>query len=434
MYQLRPASHDSPLTIHKSRFTTHALAALVLLALAGAAALAQEPAGTLLDFTAAEVRAILQQGPWPVPWSRDTSNRVSGKAEAIALGERLFFEPRLSVNGEVSCATCHAPERNFTDGLKLAIGQREAVVERHTQSVLNVRLNRWFGWDGSGDSLWAQSVRPMLDARELAGSEQHIAQLVRSDRDLACGYERAFGVRPPANDEAVTVDAAKALAAFQETLVSGRTAFDEFRDALARGEREAAARYPQDAQRGLRIFVGKGTCNVCHFGPNFSNGEFEEIGIPHFLRAGGVDWGRAQGIKNMLASRFSLLRAYNDDRAREGAISARHVDLQLRNYGEFRIPSLRNVALTAPYMHNGHFATLAEVVRHYSEIDPNNLHLGPEIYDRDGVLVDLGLPSILKPLKLTEAEIADVVAFLQTLTDSDSRTPRKPLSAAPACR
>src|SRR6185503_19077088 len=141
-----------------------------------------------------------------------------------------------------------------------------------------------------------------------------------------------------ANDEAVTVDAAKALAAFQETLVTGRTVFDEFRDALARGDRESAARYPQDAQRGLRIFVGKGRCSVCHFGPNFTNGEFEEIGIPHFLKAGGVDWGRAQGIKNVLASRFSLLRAHNDDPAGASALSARHVELQLRNYGEFRIP------------------------------------------------------------------------------------------------
>ena len=402
---------------------------LILIAVAAAAALAEEPAGTLLDFTEPEVRAILQHGPWPVPWRGDPSNRVSGKREAIALGERLFFEPRLAPNGNVSCATCHDPQQSFTDRRKLAIGQQEA--DRHTLSVLNVRLNRWFGWDGSGDSLWAQSIRPMFDPRELAASERHVAELVRADPDLACRYEKSFGTRPPANDEAVMVDVAKALAAFQETLVTGRTPFDEFRDALERGDRRAAARYPVDAQRGLRIFVGKGLCSVCHFGPNFSNGEFEEIGIPHFLKAGGVDWGRAQGIKNMLASRFSLLRSYNDDPARASALSARHVELQLRNYGEFRIPSLRNVALTAPYMHNGHFATLADVLRHYSELDPNNLHLGPEIYDRDGVLVDLALPTILRPLKLSAREIADVVAFLETLTDGDSRWPRRSPQIAP---
>lgn len=401
------------------------------MALSGAVALAADPAGTLLDFTEAEVRAILRHGPWPAPWAGDPSNRRSGNAEAIALGERLFFDARMSADGVTACATCHVPERNFTDGRKVGVGKQE--VDRNTQSVLNVRLNRWFGWDGSGDSLWAQSIRPMLDARELATSEQHVARLVRGDRDLACRHEKAFGVPPPDNDEVVTVNAAKALAAFQETLVTGRTPFDAFRDALARGDRKAAARYPEAAQRGLRVFVGKGQCNVCHLGPNFTNGEFEEVGIPHFLKAGGVDWGRAQGIKNMLASRFSLLRAHNDDAARGSAFSARHVELQLRNYGEFRIPSLRNVALTAPYMHNGHLATLSDVVRHYSEIDPNNLHLGPEIYDRDGVLVDLGLPTILKPLKLAAGEIADVVAFLETLTDTDSLKPRRPPEGA-ACR
>jgi cytochrome c peroxidase len=405
---------------------------LILVALTGAAAVAEQPSGTLIDFSEAEIRSILRHGPWPVPWSRDPSNRVSGKAEAIALGERLFLEPRLSPDGRVSCATCHMPAQSFTDGRKLAMGYQE--VDRNTPSVLNARLNRWFGWDGSGDSLWAQSIRPMLDARELAASEQHIAQLVRGDPDLACSYEQAFGTRPAGNDEAITVDVAKALAAFQETLVTGRTAFDEFRDALERGDRKAAARYPEDAQRGLRVFVGKGRCNVCHFGPNFSNGEFEEIGIPHYLKAGGIDWGRAQGIKSVLANRFSLLRSYNDDPARATAIPARHVELNLRNYGEFRIPSLRNAALTPPYMHNGHFETLTEVVRHYSEIDPNRLHLGPEMYDSDGVAIDLQLPTILKPLNLTGREIADVVAFLETLTDSDSRAPRKPLPAAPACR
>jgi cytochrome c peroxidase len=312
----------------------------------------------------------------------------------------------------------------------VGIGHHE--VERNTQSVLNARHNRWFGWDGSGDSLWAQSIRPMLDVREMGMSEQNVARLVRSDPDLACRHVRAFGSPPPTDDETVTVNAAKALAAYQETLVTGRTPFDAFRDALARGDRAAASRYPEAAQRGLRTFVGNGRCNVCHLGPNFTSGEFEEIGIPHFLRAGGVDWGRAQGIKNMLASRFSLLRAHNDDAARASAFSARHVELQLRNYGEFRIPSLRDVALTAPYMHNGHFATLIEVVRHYSELDPNNLHLGPEIYDRDGVIVDLGLPTILKPLKLSQGEIADVVAFLETLTDPDSGKP-PPRRAVAAC-
>ncbi len=149
--------------------------------------------GNLLDFTPDEVRRILQHGPWPMPWSRDPSNRVSGKPAAIALGERLFFETRLSSGGALSCASCHAPEKNFADARKLGVGLEEG--DRNTPSVLNVRLNRWFGWDGANDNLWAQSMRPLLDPRELAVDDRRVAELIRNDRDLACRYRRAFGAR-----------------------------------------------------------------------------------------------------------------------------------------------------------------------------------------------------------------------------------------------
>jgi cytochrome c peroxidase len=401
--------------------------------LVGVAAVACLPAavagddarGRLLPLTPAEVKAILRHGPWPVRWTPDPSNRVSGKPEAIAFGERLFFDARLSLSGALACASCHIPEREWTDGRKVAVGLEE--VDRNTPSLHNVRLNRWFGWDGAGDSLWAQSVRPLLDPREMGGSARHVAETVRSDTDLACRYHKAFGAAPSqSDDDAVLVDAAKALAAFQETLVTGRTPFDDFREALARGDRKAAARYPESAQRGLRIFIGKGRCSLCHFGPSFTNGEFEEIGIPHYIRSGGIDWGRAQGIKMMQASRFNRLRGYSDDRSGVSAESSRHVALAWRNYGEFKIPSLRNAARTPPYMHNGHVATLTEVVRHYSEIDVSRLHLGPEPVDSDGAAIDPELPTVLRPLNLSDEEIADVVAFLETLTEWNPAPRRTP--------
>jgi len=188
-------------------------------------------------FTDSEVRAILSHGPWPMPWTPDPSNRVSGSAQAVDLGERLFFERRLSVNGEVSCSRCHLPERNWTDGEARARGL--AHTDRNAPSVANVRYQRWFGWDGANDSLWAQSIRPILDPRELGSSAEQVAKLIRDDRDLSCRYAKVFGAPPSSNNEKVLVDAGKALAAFQETLVSGRTAFDEFRDALERGDRNA---------------------------------------------------------------------------------------------------------------------------------------------------------------------------------------------------
>ena len=190
--------------------------------------------------TAEEQIRIVTHGPWPPPARHDSTNRVSGRREAIALGERLFFEPRLSGTGSVLCATCHVPFRHFQDARAKAFGLAPA--ERNTPTLVNVGLYRWYGWDGARDSLWSQSLRPLLDAREMRSSPAQVAALMRSH--YAQDYERAFGRPPPADDQALFVDAGKALAAFQETLVSGRTLFDEFRDALERGDLTTAARYP----------------------------------------------------------------------------------------------------------------------------------------------------------------------------------------------
>ncbi len=351
-----------------------------------------------VQFSEEERRKILVHGPWPPKAVRDPSNRVSGKAEAVALGERLFFEPRLSGTGSVLCATCHVPFRGFQDGRPRGFGLEE--VDRNTQSVLNVRFGRWFGWDGANDSLWAQSIRPLLDPREMRSSAAQVSNRLRSL--FSREYESAFGRKPPDDDEELLVDVGKALAAFQETLVSGRTPFDEFRDSLEKNDKEGIMRYPAGAQRGLKIFVGKGNCGVCHFGPQFTNGEFADTGVSFFAAKGTVDPGRHGGIKKLKASEYNLLGRYNDDPRRSTATGTRHVDAQHRNFGEFRVPGLRDVARTAPYMHNGSLATLRDVVKFYSELNEERLHADGE--------------KILRPLKLGESEIDDLVAFLESLS------------------
>jgi cytochrome c peroxidase len=363
-------------------------------------------------FTDEQVRAIAAHGPWPPAFAPDPSNRASGSKDAIELGERLFFERRLSANGAMSCSRCHIPERNWTDGEARALGL--ARVDRNTMSVTNVRVQRWFGWDGANDSLWAQSLRPLLDAREMGVSAAQVAQFVRQDADLACRYRRVFGAMP-AEDEAVMVGVAKALAAFQETLSSGRTAFDELRDALVKGDAAGIAAYPEDAKRGLRLFVGKGSCNVCHVGPAFSNGEFHDTGIPFFIEQGRVDPGRHAGIQKLRASEFNLLGRYNDDARRSTATGTTHVRLEHRNFGEFRTPSLRNLALSAPYMHNGSLETLRDVLDHYSTVSPDRLHADGE--------------AILRALNLTARETDDLVAFLETLSDGGATYRRRPSAA-----
>lgn len=365
-----------------------------------AAATAFAFAASSVELDPVELRLALRHGPWPQPVLRDASNRASGDPAAIALGERLFFDPRLSGPGTIACASCHVPARAWTDGRSRAMGL--ASLDRNTPTVLDAGLQRWFGWDGAADSLWSFVLQPITDPREMGSSAREVARLVRTDPELACRYERAFGAAAGEDDERTLVEVAKALAAYVETLVSGRTPFDEFRDALASGDTAAMARYPAAARRGLKLFVGRGNCSVCHFGPAFTNGEFHEIGIPFSLGPGRVDAGRHEGIKRLRSSRFNLLGPYNDDPTGATAAKTRHVAPSHANFGQFKTPGLRNVALTAPYMHNGRLATLRDVVKHYSELDPDRVHADGE--------------ALLRPLRLSEPEVDDLVAFLETLT------------------
>jgi cytochrome c peroxidase len=366
-------------------------------------------AGSGLAFTEEERTAILLHGPWPQPTASDPSNRVSGNRVAIALGRRLFFETQLAKDAQRSCATCHDPAKAFADARPRSMGAAQA--DRNAIALANLRLNRWFGWAGASDNLWAQSIRPILDEKELGLPPHELRRRVAADAALASAYAQLFGSAAEASHpELVLVNVAKALAAFQETIATGRTAFDDFRDALERGDAAAQRRYPVAAQRGLRIFVGKGRCNVCHFGPNFTNGEFDDVGVPHFAEKGRVDTGRHGGIAALKASPYNLLGRHNDSPGQADGTATRHVEQLHRNWGEFRVPSLRNVARTTPYMHDGSLATLADVVRHYSELNEERLH---------------GLPgqTVIRPLRLTPEEKADLVAFLETLSSDVSAAP-----------
>lgn len=373
--------------------------ALALLLLAGAAPAQPAP----VTFTEEERARILAHGPWPPAPLRDSSNRVSGNRDAIDLGRRLFSDAALSRSGYIGCVTCHQPDRALTDLRPRAHGMAD--VDRNTPALVNLRQQRWFGWAGTSDSLWMASIRPLLDPREFDSDAAWIVRRFSLNDDLACRYRKVFGRAPDRADDELLANVGKALAAFEETLVTGRTPFDEFRDALARGDAQAMQRYPAAARRGLALFIGRGNCFVCHSGPNFSNGEFHDIGIPFFIAKGKVDPGRHEGIRTLRASVFNLLGRFNDDASRTNATATRHVALEHRNWGEFRTPSLRNVAVTPPYMHNGSLATLRDVVLHYSELDGERLHADGE--------------RILRKLNLAEEQIGDLVAFLDTLTDAD---------------
>ena len=352
-------------------------------------------------FTDSEIKLILSHGPWPLPHRTDPTNRASGKADAIELGTRLFFDQRLSANGKMACGSCHVPERNWTDNRTRGMGSTE--VDRNTPTLANLRAQHWFGWDGGADSLWSQSLRPILDKRELGATARHVAQLVRSDEQVSCRYRKALGAPPSAtDDEEVLVGVGKALASFQESLVTAATPFDRFRDGLAKGLPPEALTYSEPARRGLKLFIGKGACTTCHSGPNFTGGEFFNTGLSRFEPQGRPDPGRPEGLRQARESRFNLLGRYNDDTTGASSELLRKAVLEKTIPGEFKVPSLRNLLMTAPYGRDGRVETLAEVIRHYSELDPAAL------LTRDA------RPE--RPLQLTAGEQSDLLVFLESLS------------------
>ena len=372
------------------------LAALSCALLWGCASARAEPASAPRELGAQEVRQVLGFGPWPPPARRDPGNRVSGDARAVELGRQLFRDPRMSPVGYIACVTCHQPDRAFTDIKARAHGLAD--LPRNTPALANLRLQRWYGWGGASDSVWMASIKPILDARELDSNAALVARLFVRDPDLAACYRAVFGASPLRQpQQTVVVNVGKALAAYVETLATGRTPFDDFRDALARGDAAAAGHYPAAALRGLRVFIGRGGCAACHGGPNFSDGDFHS-GAP-----ARDDGGRLDDARYLKASRFNLLGAYNDDASRANTAATRQLALHDGLRGRFRTPSLRNVAVTAPYLHDGQVDRLGDAVQHAS----------------------LGAADDAQPLLM--GEIDDLVAFLATLTDAHgARRPWNP--------
>jgi len=347
-----------------------------------------------VEFNTDERARIAAHGPWPASRSLDAGNRVDGQPDAVELGRRLFSDKRLSARHALSCASCHDPQQAFQDGKK------SGRLGRNTPSLLDAAQRRWLGWDGASDSLWSASLAPLTASHEMAATPHTVLALLQRDHALRQQYRSVFGA-PQANAW-LLVNTAKALAAYQATLTSPRTPFDDFADALARRDSAATARYPQDAQRGLKLFVGAGRCFLCHAGPSFSNGEFADVGRPFFTKAG-ADPGRWGGLQKLLASPFSRLGGYSDAEPDDrSARATQHVIQEPRHYGEFKVPSLRGLRATAPYFHDGSAATIEDVVRHYSSIDENRLHA-------DGA-------QLLRPLQLTPQQVADLAAFLRSLS------------------
>ena len=329
------------------------------LAAAGAIALAGAAATAAVSSLTPTVESI------PYPGGRPPS------AAEVALGRQLFFETRLSSTETISCATCHKPERGLADGERVSTsGVTGVPLKRHTPHLYNLAWGKTFFWDGRSTSLEDQALGPIRNPLEMGLPGDVAADRLKKVPYYVAAFEHVY----PKSGVAMK-NVAKALSAFERTLVSNDAPFDRYEA----GDKAAMS---TAAVRGRQLFFGRARCSTCHSGPNFTDDLFHNTGV------------------------------ISDDIGR--AALDRVGEFQMRPYPffqmrqAFKTPSLRNVALTAPYQHNGSEAALADVVRLYN--------LGGRDPASYGKALDI------RPLNLPDTELADLVAFLEALTSPVSVT------------
>ncbi len=333
------------------------------------------------------------------PLPPDPSNAVADDPAAAALGQALFFDPRPSANGMISCATCHQPIRRFTDGLPRAIALGRAA--RNTPSIVGTAYSTWYYWDGRRDSQWSQALSPLEDPKEHGSDRQLLFALIRDDDAYRAAYEKLFGPLPAKPDvvdiDRVFTNVGKAIAAYERRLLPGPSRFDDYVTHVTSGGDPAQQSWLSESElRGLRLFLGQARCTECHNGPLFTNHEFHNTGL---LPPTGElpDRGRFDGLDAVRRDPFNCLGAFSDDPARR-CDELEFVREGIELIGATRTPSLRNLGNTMPYQSKGQFATLAEVLRHYNEAPPSLIGHNEA-----------------KPLGLSARELADLEAFLHAL-------------------
>jgi len=331
----------------------------------------------------------------------DPSNAVADNPAAAALGKQLFFDPRLSANGGISCSTCHQPVRRFTDGLQK--GQAIGTSGRNTPSIVAASYSPWSYWDGRRDSQWSQALSPLEDANEHASDRVQITRLIEQDDSYRASYESIFGQLPDLSKadvgavNSVFSNIGKAIAAFERTIMPTSSRFDEYVAAVvSNDDARQEELFSDDEVWGLRFYIGEANCTQCHNGPLFTNNEFHNTGVINF--PGDVpDKGRAGGVREVLQHPFNCRGQYSDDPGRQCAeLEFARTGIEL--VGAFKTPSLRNLENTAPFMHKGQIATLSEVLEHYNAA-PDAMIGHNEA----------------KPLGLSGRELRQLEAFLATL-------------------
>ena len=379
---------------------------------------------TWTDLEITLIRSLWIDNLRPLPTG--TGNAVADDLQAAEFGHRLFFDKRLSANGQVSCASCHRPGHFFTDGLEVAEGLSTGT--RNTMSIVGAAYSPWLFWDGRKDSLWSQALSPFENPLEHGSSRMQLVHLIAQDEHYRARYEKLFGPLgdfsdasrfPPAagpvdgtkleeswrsmspkDQQAVTrvfVNIGKAIAAYERLLIPGAARFDRYVEALVAGGDEPTKILNRDERAGLRLFIGKAQCINCHNGPLLTNHEFHNTAL--LSRPGSLPGkGRINAVQAVLGDPFNCLGDFSDIHPRE-CIELRFIRAGDNLVGAHKTPSLRNTAKTAPYMHAGQLATLEDVIDHYD--------------DAPAAMVG---HNEAKALSLRDKEERQLEAFLHTLT------------------
>ncbi len=356
----------------------------------------------------------------------DPSNAVADNEAAAALGHKFYFDTRFSSNNAVSCASCHIPELMFTDGLELAVGLSTG--PRHTPSLVGLSYSPWFYWDGRKDSQWSQALAPLEAAVEHDSDRVQISRLLANDESYVQLYEAVFGPFPeldslqlpesasPLGNQAsreawvnmspssqrtisrIFSNIGKALAAYQRKIIPGRARFDDYADQLQNSSATRQGDLFSDSEiAGLNLFIDQAQCISCHNGPLLANHDFHNTGV--LAIAGQLPpMGRYDGIRTARSDPFNCLGEFSDaspSQCTELRFARDENDL----VGAQKTPTLRNVSLTAPYMHGGQIKTLEEVMAHYNEAPTSMLNHNEA-----------------KPLGLRSTQLQQLHDFILTLT------------------
>lgn len=291
--------------------------------------------------------------------------------EKVLLGKTLFYDPRLSGSNQIACASCHDPELAWADGKTLSFGHDRQLGTRNAMTLLNIGQATSFFWDGRATSLEKQSSMPIEDKREMNEHIDIATDKIAKIKGYEILFEKAFG------DKNVSTDRInKAIATFERTIKSNASKFDRFID----GKKDI---YTDDEVMGLHLYRTKAQCINCHNSGYFSNNEFENDGTA-LLGAKKQDLGRYLVTKNL------------DD------------------VGKFRVPTLREVSRTGPWMHHGVFASLTDVIRFYNAGNPEGAKRLTTVYE--GATLNSKKSPLLKKLDLTTKEIQQLEDFLKTLS------------------